>query len=57
MAMHCKCGGKYDMSLMANLQLSPIYSWVQQWKKIWETVNIYQSMIEYQVARILWPTV
>ena len=36
-AMHCRCGGKYDTSLVANLLMSLTV------KKCWKSVNIYQS--------------
>jgi len=52
-ATRCRCGGKYDMSLVANLLMSPTV------KKNWRPVNInfVKVMNEYQVARFLWPTV
>ena len=36
-AMHCRCGGKYDTSFTANLLLSLTV------KEFWKSVNIYQS--------------
>jgi len=36
-ATRCRCGGKYDMSLVANLLTSPTVT------KLRKSVNIYQS--------------
>jgi len=46
------CGGKYDISLVANLLLSPMVK-----KKFEDLSRFIKVMNEYQAERFLWPTV
>jgi len=50
-ATHCRCGGKYDMDLVANLQLSLRVKEFLKW------INICQSYERIASGTFLWTPV